>query len=178
MKKIYLIIYSLLTAAAVQSQPTSYIHTSGMYILGPCGDTLLLRGINYAPYNWGYDITSLEIAQIAPSGANIVRLDWYWNNPDPNAVVYHNYAALDNAINQCIQNKMIAIVEIHDFTCSTDTAGVLNLNTWWTQASVFTNILQKYKESVIVNYANEALYYQFASNPAAALATYKNTYTN
>jgi mannan endo-1,4-beta-mannosidase len=156
-----------------------YIHTSGMYLLGPCGDTLLLRGINYAPYHWGYDISSLEIGQIAQTGANVVRMVWYWNNPDPNTnAVYLNYVALDSAISKCLQHKMIAIVEIHDYTCSTDTTGLLNLNTWWIQASVFTNILQKYKESVIVNYANEALFFDYASNPTKALATYKHTYQN
>jgi len=166
----------LLGTIALQAQ-SQYIHTNGMYILGPCGDTLLLRGLNYAPYNWGYDINSLQLDQIVQSGANIVRMDWYWNNPDPNAIVYQNYTALNNAISQCVQNKMIAVLEIHDYTCSTDTVGLFNLHTWWTQSNVFT-ILQQYKESVIVNYANEALYYQFAANPVTALATYKNTYQN
>ena len=72
---------------------------------------------------------------------------------------------------------MIAILEIHDLTCSTDTTALLNLNTWWTQAGVL-NLLQKYRESVIVNYANEALFYSWASNPVKALATYKRTYQN
>jgi mannan endo-1,4-beta-mannosidase len=155
-----------------------YIHTSGKYLLGPCDDTLLLKGVNYAPYNWGYDISSLEIAQIALSGANAVRMVWYSNNPDPYTnAVYGNFVALDSAISKCVQNKMIAVVEIHDYTCSTDTTGLLNLSTWWTQAGVF-NILQKYKESVIINYANEALYFNWTSNPTAALATYKRTYQN
>jgi len=60
---------------------TQYIHTSGRYLPGPCGDTLLLRGINYAPYNRGYDINSLEIGQISLTGSNVVRMVWYWNNP-------------------------------------------------------------------------------------------------
>ena len=176
MKIIFPFLIVFLIASSVQAQ-TSYIHTSGMYILGPCGDTLLLRGLNYAPYNWGYDINSLQIDQIAQTGANIVRLDWYRNNPDPNAIVYQNYTALGDAIAKCIQYKMIAVVEIHDFTCSTDANGLFNLNTWWTQPNVF-NILRQYKESVIVNYANEALYYQFAADPPTALQTYKTTYEN
>ena len=155
-----------------------YIHTSGRYLLGPCNDTLLLKGIDYAPYNWGYNNNSIEVAQIAMTGANAVRMVWYWNNPDPNTNgVYDNFVLLDSAISKCIQHKMIAIVEIHDYTCSTDTTGLFNLKTWWIQANVM-NILQKYKESVIVNYANEALFFDFASNPALALATYKRTYQN
>jgi mannan endo-1,4-beta-mannosidase len=138
----------------------------------------MLKGVNYAPYNWGYDINSLEIAQIAQSGANAVRLVWYYNNPDPYTnTVYGNFAALDSAISKCVQQKMIAVVELHDYTCSTDTTGLLNMSAWWTQPSVL-NILQKYKESVIINYANEALYFNWTSNPTAALATYKRTYQN
>lgn len=155
-----------------------YIHTSGKYILGPCDDTLMLKGVNYAPYNWGYDINSLEITQIGQSGANAVRLVWYSNHPDPHTnAVYANFAALDSAISKCVQQKMIAVLELHDYTCSNDTTGLLSQSAWWTQAGVF-NILNKYKESVIINYANEALYYNWTSNPTAALATYKRTYQN
>ncbi len=169
----------LFALVSLEAQTQQYIHINGKYILGPCGDTLLLRGLNYAPYNWGYDINSLETAEVAKTGANAVRMDWYANNPDPNTdAVYKNYVALDSAISKCIHNKMIAVVEIHDYTCSNDTAALLGLNTWWSQNNVFTNILQKYKESVIVNYANEALYFDFSGNPTAALATYKNTYKN
>jgi len=176
MKPIYISVFILLATISSIAQ-THYIHTNGRNILGPCGDSLLLRGLNYAPYNWGWDINSLEVDQIAKTGANVVRLDWYWNNPNSGTdAVYKNYVTLDSAISKCVQNKMIAVIEIHDYTCSTDTTGLLNLNTWWTQANIFTNILQKYRESVIVNYANEALYFDFASNPTAALATYKSTY--
>jgi len=176
MKKLFTLII-ILTAFIANAQTPQFIHTSGKHLIGPCGDSLLLRGLNYAPYNWGYDINSLQIDETAKTGANVVRMDWYWNNPDATTdAVYKNYVNLDSAISKCIQDKMIAIIEIHDFTCSTDTAGLLNLSTWWTQSSVFTNILQKYKESVIVNYTNEALFFNFSSNPPAALATYKNTY--
>ncbi len=172
-----LILVILLGTVSSQALAQPYIHTNGKYILGPCGDSLLLRGLNYAPYNWGYNVNSLEIDEVAKTGANVVRMDWYCNNPDPNTdAVYKNYAALDSAISKCTRYKMIAIIEIHDFTCSNDAAGLLNLNTWWIQDNVFTNILQKHKESVIVNYANEALYFNFAADPVAALAAYKSTY--
>ena len=175
MKKIISVII-ILAALAANAQTPLNIHTNGRYLLGPNGDTLLLRGINYAPYNWGYDINSLEFDEIAKTGANVVRIPWYSNNSDATTdAVYKNYVALDSAISKCIQHKMVAIIEIHDYTCSTDTTGLLNLKTWWTQSGIF-NILKKYKASVIVNYANEALFFNFASNPTTALATYKNTY--
>jgi len=174
MKKLLL---SLLTVVSIslQSQTSNFIHTSGKYILGPCNDTITIKGINYAPYNWGYTLSDLKIDQIAQTGANAVRIVWYWSNPGAN--VYYNYVALDSAISKCIQHKMIAIVELHDFTCGNSPSSLTNGSGWWTNSSVFP-ILQKYKQSIIVNIANEALQVNWTSNPTTALATYKNTYQN
>lgn len=174
MKKL---LFSLLTVVSISihAQTSNFIHTSGKYILGPCNDTLTIKGINYAPYNWGYTLSDLKIDQIAQTGANAARIVWYWSNPGAN--VYYNYVALDSAISKCIQHKMIAIVELHDFTCGNNPSSLVNGSGWWTNSSVFP-ILQKYKQSVIVNIANEALQVNWASNPTTALATYKSTYQN
>ncbi|MGL4599571.1 MAG: cellulase family glycosylhydrolase, partial [Bacteroidia bacterium] len=145
---------------------------SGRYILGPCHDTLLLRGVNYAIYNWGYSINQNKLAEIAQSGANTVRLVWYANSGGPE---YSNFVALDSALSKCVQHKLIAVLELHDQTCANSPANLTALTSWWTQTPVLT-ILNKYKHSVIVNYANEALYVNWDNNPNAALATYKNTY--
>ena len=155
------------------SAQTDYIHTDGKYILGPCGDTLHLKGINYAPYNWGNDINDQRIEEIAQTGANAVRMPWYWSNPGAN--VYYNYVALDSIISKCVQNKLIVILELHDFTCENDPNELISGSAWWTNNSVVP-ILNKYKESIIVNIANEALYVNWTGNTAAALATYTNTY--
>ena len=79
MKKLLL---SLLTVVSIslQSQTSNFIHTSGKYILGPCNDTITIKGINYAPYNWGYTLSDLKIDQISQTGANAVRIVWYWSN--------------------------------------------------------------------------------------------------
>lgn len=174
MKKMITFLCSLFIAcSSLPAQTATYIHTSGRYILGPCNDTITLKGINYAPYNWGYDINELKIDEIAQTGANAVRLVWYWSNPG--AGVYTNYVALDSAISKCVRHKMIAIVELHDFTCGSNASTLISGSGWWQTGTVF-NILNKYKESVIVNIANEALQVQWSSNPATALTAYKNTY--
>ncbi len=172
MKKILLFLFVIITVA-IQAQSTNFIHTSGKYILGPCNDTLRIKGINYAPYNWGYTLSDLKINEIAQSGANAVRLVWYSNNPGAN--VYTNYVALDSAISKCVQNKMITILELHDFTCGSNASGLISGSAWWTSSSVLS-ILNKYKQSIIINIANEALQVAWASNPTTALATYKSTY--
>src|ERR1035437_1983474 len=154
MKKNLLLLFNFYLCVGSYGQTGSFIHTSSKYILGPCNDTLIIRGINYAPYNWGYTLSDLKINEIALTGANAVRFAWYCNNPG--ASIYSNFVALDSAISKCIQNKMIAFIELHDFTCGNDPAGLINGSAWWTNNNVF-QILQKYKQSVIVNIANEVL---------------------
>ncbi len=173
----FLKFYFLLVLFAVPSlrssaQVDTVIYTSGRYILGPCHDTLLLRGVNYAIYNWGYSINQNKLAEIAQSGANAVRLVWYATGGGPE---YSNFTALDSALSKCVQHKLIAILELHDQTCANSTASLTALTTWWTQTPVLT-ILNKYKHSIIINYANEALYVNWDNNPNAALTSYKNTY--
>lgn len=173
--KILLLILIIISSRLINAQTSNYIHTNGKNILGPCNDTLIIKGINYAPYNWGYTLSDLKIDQIAQTGANTVRLVWYWNNPG--ASVYSNYIALDSAISKCIQHNMIVIVELHDFTCANNPANLTSGSNWWTTNSVFT-ILNKYKQSIIVNIANEALQVNWTANPTTSLATYNTTYQN
>lgn len=168
---LFCLVTTLLVYTGARSQ--NVIHTSGKYILGPCNDTLALRGLNYAPYNWGYTLSDLRMDQVALSGANAIRIPWYQNNPA--AAVYSNYVALDSAISKCIRQDMIAIIELHDFTCGNNSTSLIAGASWWTSSNVLP-ILQKYKHSVIVNIANEALQVNWAANPATALTAYKNTY--
>ncbi len=173
MKHLLLSMLGLVTLFESTAQVSDHIHTDGKYIIGPCGDTLRIKGVNYAPYNWGYDINDQRIAEIAQTGANAVRLSWYWSNPGAN--VYYDYVALDSIIGKCIQHDLIPILELHDFTCENNPSDLIAGSGWWTNNSVFP-ILTKYRHSIIVNIANEALYVNWTGNQAAALTTYQNTY--
>ena len=175
--KIILTVYLFLTGFIAIAQ-TSTIHVNGRYIIGPCNDTIILKGINYAPYNWGWSPNELQIDQIALSNANCVRLPWYIITPDgatPQST-FNNLDYLDSAISKCIQYKMIPIIELHDQTCSDDTTALISLANWYTQPSVLS-ILNKYEHSIIIDIANEALYVDWASNSASAQTTFIHTYT-
>ena len=69
--------FFLLMTGISLAQPNATITVNGRYIIGNCGDTLVFKGVNYAPYNWGYSSNQLRIDQIAQSGSNVVRLPWY-----------------------------------------------------------------------------------------------------
>lgn len=157
----------------LNAQTTNYIHTSGKNIIGPCGDVITLRGINYAPYNWGGQLSDLRINQIAQTGSNTVRLVWYANNP--NSSVYNNYVALDSLLSKCVQYKMIPILELHDFTGGDSGSDLIAGAAWWYSQPIFS-LLKKYKQSIIVNIANEVLKVMYEPNSSLALASYKTTY--
>ena len=156
-----------------KAQPNDFIHTDGQYILGPCNDTLTLRGVNYAPYNWGYTLSDLKVDEIEQSGANAVRIVWYADNPG--ATIYADYVALDSAISKCVQADMIVILELHDFTCTNDHPGLITNSDWFISAPVLA-VINKYKHSLIVNVANESLFVNWTGDATVALANYKTTY--
>jgi mannan endo-1,4-beta-mannosidase len=161
-----LIIVILSSPGHTRAQDIPFITTNGSQIIGPCGDVLTLRGVNYAPFGWGYAPNSLFIDQIAQSGANAVRLVWYADPSDPNAVVYQDMSALEQAISACIDHDLIVILELHDWTCAPMGAGFQSLADWWTSEAIFSEILWNYRHSIIVNYANEALHANWSGLPA------------
>lgn len=153
------------------------IKTSGKHILGPCGDTLLLRGVNYAPYNWGWSPNENFTNEIAKTGANCIRLQWYKDagNATTNAT-YSNSVYLDSALAKCVSNKLIPIMTLHDETCKNSSAALITLAEWYRQPQILA-VLNKYKHTLIINIANEALHINWAGDKNAARTTFKNTYT-
>lgn len=173
MKKSFIILLFIAILGQMMAQPSATIHTSGRYILGNCGDTLILKGINYAPYNWGYSSNQLRMDQIALTGANAVRIPWYASGTP---ALYANYVYLDSAISKCIQKDMIPIVELHDQTCQNSMVNLIQLANFYTQAPILA-IIQKYKHSLILNVANEALFVNWTANPAQASQDFQSTYS-
>ena len=168
-RHIIISLLSLLFIGSAAAQNT--MHTSGKYLLDMCGDTVLLNGIDYAPYNWGYDPTNDELPEITQTGANCVRLVWYVNNAAP----YYTNDLLDSVLGVCAANQMIPILELHDQTCNDSASALIALAKWYTGDAVRT-ILQKHQAYLVVDIANEALYHNWASDPAIAVGVYISTY--
>jgi mannan endo-1,4-beta-mannosidase len=158
------------------AQPNATIQVSGSQLIGVCGDTIVLRGLNYEPFNWGYDINDEKFAEVSLTGANCVRIPWYTSSAAAGgAPLFDQLENLDTAIARCIRNKMIAIVDLHDNTCNGDISQIATLSNWWLNPNVLS-LITSYKHSIIVNIANEAGYVQWSGNAAAALVDFKNTY--
>ena len=151
---------------------TATITVKGSHIITSCGDTIVLKGVNYAAYSWGWNNNENLFPEIAKSGANAVRIVWYKTNSGP---AYSNMALLDSALARCIKNKMIPILELHDETCNNNSTSMIATANWYTQTAV-KNILIKYQKWVIINPLNEAGYVLWNGNNATALNTFKTTY--
>lgn len=163
-----------LVSANLYSQSCTHLQIKGRHIIGTVGDTIILRGVNYAPYNWGYTANENYFDQIALTKANSVRIVWFKNST---LGIYNNLVNLDSALARCVRAKMIPIVELHDATCSGNMADVTALLPFYTSAA-FIALEQKYRSHLIINIANEAGFYAWTANPSTALNNYKTTYKN
>jgi mannan endo-1,4-beta-mannosidase len=154
-----------------------HLRVMGKHLLGPCGDTLILKGLNYAPYNWGWSVDQLRINELAKTKANCVRLVWYKNGSSGTpSNTYANFSLLDSALAQSVRNGLIPILELHDQTCQNSPASLISLANWFTQPAII-QLIQKYEHSLILNIANEVLYVNWTGNPTQAKVIFQNTYS-
>lgn len=175
--RVLLLFLMMGTSVFSMAQSCATITTQGSKILGPCGDSLKLKGVNYAPYNWGWSTGNMKMDEIALTGSNTVRIVWYASvsNTVPNST-YQNYALLDSVLSSCINNNMIAVLDIHDLTCQNDTAALINLSQWFLQPAI-KSLIEKHKHSLILNIANETLYLAWTGDSAKASQKFINTYS-
>lgn len=123
----------------------------GRNLTDPCGATVLLKGVNkmsvfdeHDRYGRGY------FPEIAKTNSNCVRIVWRATYSNGTASML---SQLDSLINNCIKNKMIPMVEMHDATCNWDALDdVVN---YWTSPGI-VEIIQRYEHALLVNIANEA----------------------
>ena len=133
-----------ITTLQALAQPGVTMYVNGRNLYSAAGEKVVLRGVNemFIYSNDRQGITILP--QIEKSGANAVRLVWLTSG---------SAADLDSLIKNCIKNKMIPLVDMHDATGNWG-----NLQTcinYWKRADV-VSVMQKHKKWVLLNIANEA----------------------
>ena len=125
------------------------------------GTPFIMRGVNY-PYTWFQSRnTQQDLAAIAATGANTVRVvlstGGQWARvPGPQVA---------QVIQWCKDLRMIAVLEVHDSTGWNDGAAVniSNAVTYWTSSDIRTAINGQ-ENFVIINIANEP----FGNNTTAS----------
>ena len=147
------------TSSAAQSQESSDntstpaaeavkgFKVEGTKLLDANGNEFIMRGVNPA-HVWFRDKLDVAIDAIAETGANSVRIVLadgdQWDRSTPEDV--------ENVIAQCIEHKMIAILEVHDATGKEERSYLDNAVDFWIELK---DILNAHTDTVIVNIANE-----------------------
>lgn len=151
------------------------LYTSGADLCGLDGKKIILRGVN-SPLldDWNFPGKD-SLAEIAKTGANALRIQWYINYGSPDRPPY-SLNDLDSFLLRCATAGMIPILMLSDLTCASD-AGLVNskLIPWWTSTSV-VKVLQKHAKYIILNLANEVGFYRWAENQKTALTSYVAAY--
>ncbi|WP_160144154.1 glycoside hydrolase family 5 protein [Chryseolinea soli] len=132
-----------------QTKKTFYVE--GTHLFDPCGKQVILKGVNKMsvfdendPQGAGY------FPEIAKSGANSVRIVWQKTNSNGTAT---SLTTLEAIIKNCMKEKMIPMVEMHEATCNLN--GLNDLVNFWSSAPVVA-LVKKYEHAMLVNIANEA----------------------
>lgn len=154
--------------------PSATFKMSGRNLTDPCGETVLLKGVNKMsvfdeqdPYGRNY------FPEIAKTKSNCVRIVWQATYSNGSA---SNLSQLDSLIKNCIKNKMIPMVEMHDATCNWN--GLSAVVNYWIRPDVIA-IVQRYQHALLVNIANEAgndgvTTQQFLTGYQSAITTLRN----
>lgn len=197
MKKITVLILALTALVQTASSYAQTLYVDGSVLKDASGNPIILRGVNY-PIIDDYDVqlnnyavVEHKIDQVALSGANCIRLQWYTNGVhykdqyDPaihpgygpgTLDGYVNNGHLSHLITYARTKGMITILELHDLTGSTDDALFQSqIMGFWNDPDVL-QLIEENKGHIIVNFANEYGKVRFTGNQAAASAAFRDTY--
>lgn len=138
--------YVNLVPAAPEPPERENMYVDGRHLYSPTGERVVLRGVNEGFAWMPKEDRGWVMSEIAKSKANCVRIVWL-------NVPWLSVEDLDEVITQCIDNKMIPMIEMHDTTGDLDkVSGVVDFLTRDDVVQVF----EKHKEWLILNIANEA----------------------
>ncbi len=120
------------------------------------GTPFIMRGINY-PYTWynwrGDAVVQQDFANIAATGANVVRVVLATGGQSAR----NSGTQVSQIIQWCKDNKMIAVLEVHDSTGWSESSAAVpisNAVAYWTSSDIRAAINGQ-ENYVIINIANE-----------------------
>ena len=119
----------------------------GTKLLDANGNEFIMRGINHA-HAWYLKEDTTAIKAIAETGANTVRIVC----SDGQQWTKDSREMLETVIDLCIDNEMIAVVEVHDATGKDDISALRHVTDYWIEMK--DSLIGK-EQYVILNIANE-----------------------
>lgn len=144
--------------------PKKNFYVDGTTLRDSAGKAFVIRGNNF-PVFWFPNDYKPSIKAAASLGCNAARLVWQtqqeaWTPP---------LTVLDQAIAECVANKIVPVVELHDYTGGTSAADISEAAAYYVRADVKA-IMDKYSHVIILNIANE-----WGGNSVSSVA-WKNAY--
>lgn len=121
-------------------------YVNGRYLYDPCGEKVVLRGVNEMVVYSGNKDGTPYFSEIAKTGANSVRITW--NTGTAGATPAKLGAAIANAI----AAQMIPMPVLNDATGNLSALGTEI--TYWTRSDIVA-IIKKYQDKLLVNVGNE-----------------------
>lgn len=101
------------------STPRGTLYSKGRHLYDARGKQVILRGINLALLDdWDFP-QSNQLAELAKTNANAVRIQWYRNYGQPDRPTY-SIQDLDHFLLKCKVNRMIPILGLWDYSCHVD----------------------------------------------------------
>jgi mannan endo-1,4-beta-mannosidase len=140
----------LISYSSFSQTPHTTLYVNGRSLYTPCGDQILLRGVNkMIIYTGDLALRKQSFAEIRKTGANCTRIVWLANPTDQ---VDATPAGLDRNIQDCIDNGMIPMVELHDATG--DWSMLQQMADYWVSPEV-VSVVKKHEKYMLLNIGNE-----------------------
>lgn len=124
-------------------------YVQGRTLKDSADQTFVMRGNNF-PVFWFPTQYKPALKAASSLGSNSARLVWQLQQQAWTPTL----AVLDEALAECVAQKLVPIVELHDFTGGNNAADITQAVAWFTRADVKA-VMDKYAHVVILNIANE-----------------------
>ncbi|MBD3393473.1 MAG: cellulase family glycosylhydrolase, partial [Chitinivibrionales bacterium] len=121
----------------------SGFHVDGRHLYDPCGNKVVLRGVNKMVV-WNDIDCAPSCSEIAQSGTNCLRIVWTTDT-------WHTSANLDTIIARCASEDMIPMPELHGFSHLSELDQAV---AYWTRSDVL-EVISRHEDYLIINIANE-----------------------
>jgi len=149
---------AITNSANSEATRPSYNKSTGFFTLNgkiydANGKEFIARGVNNRHVwfdSWGKTPALDSLDNIAGFGFNSVRIVWEVDHKDGTPT---DDKLLQKIIEKTIDQNMIPVVELHDFTGRNNTDDLLNRGVkWWTDRA---HLWEQYEDSLMINIANE-----------------------
>lgn len=128
---------------------TGQFQVVGSNLFDANGNNFIMKGVNY-PHTWFKNEYNVAIPAIAEAGANAVRI--VLSNGTKDDWQKDSASSVQTLIDLCEQNKLVAILEVHDALGVDEVGPLMDAVDYWISIK---DVLVGKEDTVIINITNE-----------------------